>query len=959
MEEKEIKKIEKIANGYIDDVLSGKVLACRFVILACRRHLDDLEHGKERGLYFNRNKAAHAVKFFSFLKLWMGREYKGKEFVLGPHFVFITWVLMGWYKEDGRRRFKKAYIECGRKSAKTSYAAGLGAYFFIADGEPGAQIFCAAVKKDQAKLVWTNIKNFTKTSGFANKITYFTHNLSIEATNSKCEPLSSDSKSLDGLDTHFASLDELHAHPTREVHDLIADSTGARSQPMILIITTAGFNQTGICYETRDYLATILKNVGVKDGYKDDSFFGIIYTLDVKKDWPELKEKNEELKEGEQAEDDWTNEDCWVKAVPGLIGITASGKRYGINEKGDPIPGYMTKLEDLQDKARIAMQMPSAQNNFRTKRLSVWTQQENRWLDLALWDQNNIRPVTEESCMGRLCYGGIDLSSTSDMTVWVMLFPDVEDKDLIDILIRVWCPEARLFDTKNKYREQYQSWKKQGYLLTTEGNAIDEDFIRAQIMADNLKFKIDSIAIDRGFQGFTFARKLDEELGGTEKDVKVAACGMGWVSMMGPCQELERKLLLKKLNHGGNPVLRWMADNISVKINPTGGGKSPNKALAIDIPLPTPFGWTTIENAKIGDILFDEKGESCKISDTTDIFFDRECYLVEFSDKTNIIADAGHLWRVLDNKPQTEIIITTKEMAGNVTLKQHQFRYAINNPEPLLLPEQDFILDPYLLGAWLGDGSTSTGNITGMDEEIFEEFRKNGFDLIFRAKRSKASTYNVKGLTRILYELGILNRKRIPEGYLRGSAKQRLSLLQGLMDTDGCCSQATPNAHGNGGYIQFINTNENIIDGVFELLASLGIKSKKTVALNAGHCGRNNQAWKISFVAYNNIPIFRLKRKFSLQLSPPTRISRHSKRQIVAITQVHSVPVRCINVDSPSSLFLAGKAMIPTHNSTSQGKIDGIVGILLGLDRLLRNTGPKVSVYDSLNSEEISKRLSF
>lgn len=575
MEEKEIKIIEKRAQGYIDDILSGKILACRFVKLAVQRHLDDFNHEKERGFIFNRDKAAHAVKFFSFLKLWKGKEYEGREFVLGPHLTFITWVLMGWYWVDGTRRFRKAYIEMARKGAKSTYAGGLASYFFLADGEQGAEIYSAAVKKEQAKIVWTNIKNLTKKSVFAKKITYFQHNLSIPATNSKCEPLSSDSKSLDGLDTHFATLDELHAHPTREVHDLIADSIGARSQPLILIITTSGFNQMGICYETREYLTQILKGT-----IQDDSFFGIIFTLDVKKDWPDLKEKKEEVREGEQAEDNWINEDYWVKANPGLLGITTSGKRYGIDKRGDPIPGYMTKIEDIRDKARIALQMPSAQNNFLTKRMNCWTQQENRWLDLTLWDQNNIRPVTEETCLGRLCYGGIDLSAVSDVTVWVMLFPDADDKDLLDILVRVWCPEARLFDTKNKYREQYQSWKKQGYLITTEGDAMDYDFVRAQIMADNLKFNVESMSVDRGFQGYEFSQKLDQELGGTEKIPKVIACGMGWVSMNGPCQELERLLLLKKLNHGGNPLMRFFADNISVKINPTGGGKSPNKATS-------------------------------------------------------------------------------------------------------------------------------------------------------------------------------------------------------------------------------------------------------------------------------------------------------------------------------------------------------------------------------------------
>lgn len=575
IEKSEIERIKKIVHQYIDDVLSGRILACRYVKLACERHLKDLEGQKERDLTFDGERAAHAVKFFSFLKLWKGKEYKGKEFVLGPHMTFITWVLMGWYRSDGTRRFRMAYIEMGRKGSKSTFAGGLAAYFFVADKEEGAEVYTAAVKKDQAKIVWTNIRNLLRESGFAEKINFYTHNLSITERNSKCEALASESKSLDGLDTHFASLDELHAHQTREIYDLIVDSVGARRQPMIVMITTAGFNQEGICYETRQYVTQILKGT-----IKDDSFFGIIYTLDTARDWPDLK----------NSEDDWTNEDLWVKACPGLIGVTRNGLRYGLDDAGDPIPGYMTRIEDLRDKARIAMQMPSAQNNFLTKRLNIWTQQENRWIDLALWDRNNVRPIVEEQLRGRPCYGGIDLSSVSDLTIWAMLFPDETDRELIDILIRVWCPEARLTDTRNKYRENYQAWKKQGYLFTTEGDAIDYDFIRAQIAGttdkdgnhiagDRDRFNIQSISVDRLFQGYEFSMKLDRDLGGSEKAPKVIACGMGYLSMAGPCQEFERRLLANKLNHGGNPILRWMADNVSVSTDPA-GNKKPNKATS-------------------------------------------------------------------------------------------------------------------------------------------------------------------------------------------------------------------------------------------------------------------------------------------------------------------------------------------------------------------------------------------
>jgi phage terminase large subunit-like protein len=368
---------------YADDVLSGKVLACRWVKLACQRFLDDLEHGHERGLFFDVPAADHALEFFSHLKLWKGKEYKGLEFTLAPHYQFILSNIMGWKNEDGTRRFRTAYIEMARKGAKSTFAGGLGAYFFIADGEDGAEIYTAAVKEKQAKIVWQNISNLTKKSMFAPMIQYSVSNLSIEDTWSKCEFVVGDPKGLDGLDTHFASLDELHAHPTPAVHDLIDDSMGTRSQPLLLIITTAGFDQSGVCYQRREYLTKILK------GFNDDSFFGVIYTLDRQQDWPELKTADEYRNDQTgEIEDDWSNEDLWVKSMPGLCGITKNGIRYGVDAAGEPLPGYMTKLESVRKKAKYAMEIPAAQNNFLCKRLNIWTSQSTRWISLDVWDSN-------------------------------------------------------------------------------------------------------------------------------------------------------------------------------------------------------------------------------------------------------------------------------------------------------------------------------------------------------------------------------------------------------------------------------------------------------------------------------------------------------------------------------------------------------------------------------------------
>jgi len=451
----------------------------------------------------------------------------------------------------------------------STFAGGLGAFMFVADGEDGAEIYSAAVKKEQAKIVWNNIKNLTKKSIFSKLIKYYTNNMSIESTWSKCEPLSSDTKSLDGLDTSFASLDELHAHPTPDVHDLVDDSVGARSQPLILIITTAGFDQEGICYQRREYLTRILKGL-----IEDDTFFGMIFTLDTKKDWPELQTLTSS--EPGEKEDDWQDEENWIKAMPGLCGITKSGKRYGIDENGDPVPGYMTKLDDVRKKATYAAEVPAAQNNFLTKRMNIWTQQATRWISLQVWDENNTMEIKESRLKGRWCAAGIDLSSVSDLTCCVYLFPRDDDRKFVDVLMRCWCPEARLTDKKNKYKEQYQSWNRNGHLLVTPGEIIDYDFVRKQVIEDYKKFDVGLIGVDYAFQGVDFITKLGDKIGHSEKHPKIIGTGNSAPKVGPVCNEFERRLIGRKINHGGNPVLRFMADSVCVREN-ADGYKKPDK----------------------------------------------------------------------------------------------------------------------------------------------------------------------------------------------------------------------------------------------------------------------------------------------------------------------------------------------------------------------------------------------
>ena len=234
---------------YIQDVLSGKQIACRWVKLACQRHLSDLEHGAERGLRFDPAAAAHAVRFFSFLRHSKG-EWAGRVVELSPWQAFGTAMVFGWKRADGTRRFRTSYDEEARKNGKTTKAAGVGLYLLVADGEPGAEVFTAATKLDQAKIAHSEATRMVKSSpDLRKRVQVYRDNLSIANTASRFEPLGADSDTLDGLNVHGAIVDEVHAHKTRGIWDVLETGTGSRRQPLMYAITTAGFNRQSLCYQ--------------------------------------------------------------------------------------------------------------------------------------------------------------------------------------------------------------------------------------------------------------------------------------------------------------------------------------------------------------------------------------------------------------------------------------------------------------------------------------------------------------------------------------------------------------------------------------------------------------------------------------------------------------------------------------------------------------------------------------
>jgi phage terminase large subunit-like protein len=526
-----------VPEQYCRDVLDGKIIACKWVKLACQRHLRDLERGYERGLWFDESAGTRAIRFFSFLKHSKG-QWAGEEVILEPWQQFILWCVFGWKRPDGTRRFRSVYEEVARKNGKSTKLAGIGLYMLVADGEAGAEIYSAATKRDQAKIMWVEAARMAKKSpGLDRLLDIFGDrnpkatacSISVAETGSKYEPLGRDADSMDGLNVHCALIDELHAHKTRDMVDILDTATGSRRQPLIWMITTAGFNRQTICYETREYSERVLAGL-----IEDDSFFGIVFTLDE--------------------DDDWEDERNWVKANPNL--------------------GVSKRLDDMRAKATKAKEMPTALNAFLRLELNIWTQAETRWINLEHWDACN-KPFAIETLRGRECYGGLDLSSTLDTTALVLVFPPATLNDDYIALSYFWVPDDNIMKRVKRDRFPYDLWQKRGLIEATPGEVVDYDFIQAKIEELARLYDIREVAFDR-WNATSLINRLAER-----HVTKLIEFGQGYAGMSPAAKLFESKYVSHQINHLGNPVLSWMAGNVVVTSDPAGNIK-PDKDKSIE-----------------------------------------------------------------------------------------------------------------------------------------------------------------------------------------------------------------------------------------------------------------------------------------------------------------------------------------------------------------------------------------
>jgi phage terminase large subunit-like protein len=512
------------ALAYAQDVASGFQLAGKLERLACKRFLDDLERQGRADFPFVLDEAlgSRACRFIELLPhikgewarpVYVDGKLQYAKLHLEPWQIFVELQLFGWVHHETRlRRFRRSYEEVARKNAKSTRAAGRLLYMVAADKEPGAHVYSAATTGEQAREVFDVMRNMAlREPEFLARfgVEVGKHDITVPGTASSAKPLNAEGSTLDGLNVHAAVIDELHAHKTRAVYDVIDSATGARSQPLISMITTAGSDRAGICYEQREYSRKILEGV-----HADETWFGVIYTLD--------------------AEDDWRDPATWRKANPNL--------------------GVSVKLDDMEAAARKAMATPSAVGGFLTKRLNVWVNADHAWMDMQAWDRCADATLTVDRVKHLPCFTGLDLASKVDVAAGPQLFYDAQaDHYYLISRGRFWLPERAVESGGNS---QYDGWVRSGHLVATPGEVTDYDTIEDALRADARTLDdLREIAFDPFQATQLSSHLLADKLPMVEMRPTV-------LNFSEPMKQLEALVLQKKFTHDACPVMTWMMSNV-------------------------------------------------------------------------------------------------------------------------------------------------------------------------------------------------------------------------------------------------------------------------------------------------------------------------------------------------------------------------------------------------------------
>ena len=479
---------------------------------------------KAKDSHYDKDAADYAVMFIESLCHTKG-TWAGKPFELIDWQEQIIRDLFGILKPNGYRQFNTAYVEIPKKMGKSELAAAVALLLTCGDGEERAEVYGCAADRQQAAIVFDVAADMVRMCPALSrrvKILASQKRIIYKPTNSFYQVLSAEAYSKHGFNIHGVVFDELHTQPNRKLFDVMTKGSGdARMQPLYFLITTAGTDTHSICYETHQKAKDILEGRKI-----DPTFYPVIY--------------------GADESEDWTDPKVWRKANPSL-GITVG-------------------IDKVRAACESARQNPGEENAFRQLRLNQWVKQAVRWMPMEKWDACAFA-VNEGDLEGRVCYGGLDLSSTTDITAFVLVFPPTDEDDRYVVLPYFWIPEDSMDLRVRRDHVPYEVWERQGYLMTTEGNVIHYGYIEKFIERLGEKFNIREIAFDR-WGAIQMVQNL-EGMGFT-----VVPFGQGFKDMSPPTKELMKLVLEKRIAHGGHPVLRWMMDNIYIRTDPAGNIKA-------------------------------------------------------------------------------------------------------------------------------------------------------------------------------------------------------------------------------------------------------------------------------------------------------------------------------------------------------------------------------------------------
>lgn len=580
---------------YATDVAEGRIVASRMVRLACERHLRDLEEADDRGLVWRPEKADEPITFFEQVLCLPdivddqadsseafeddARAGAGRPFILQPFQKFIIGSLFGWYRTDGRRRFRVAYVETSKGSGKTPTAAGLGLYRLIIEARRGAQIYAAAVKLDQAKLCFTDAENIVAASPELaalvadGTIDHHVNNLSLPATGSFFRPISSEKKGLDGKRVHTGLIDELHEHDTNVVDEKMRAGTKGVPDALIFKITNSGFNRQTVCWHNHEMSRQVLEGT-----IENDAWFAFVCHLDpcdacYGKGYRQPNDSCESC-------DRWDVEGPhWLKANPNL--------------------GVSITWDYLREQVAEAIGMPSKQNIVKRLNFSIWTESETIWIPSDKWDACGADDLSQNPrelpavLRGRECFIGVDLSSKIDLSSAVALFPrplgsDEMPLDLglapdaattgdpetptedrvrfvdfgVDVWPLFWVPKLTMTERVKKDRVPYDQWEREGYLEVTGGPMIDQALIWRRIEAISKMALVQGLAFDPTNAGQLATWSIAEF--GKERVFDIQ---QGFRHLSEPSKVFEALVIAKRLRHPRNKVLTWNVSNVAKEEN--------------------------------------------------------------------------------------------------------------------------------------------------------------------------------------------------------------------------------------------------------------------------------------------------------------------------------------------------------------------------------------------------------